>query len=350
MAEDTDRDDKTEDPSARRLERARGEGQVPLSPELPALAVLTGAAIVLAMAAPGIGRTLVRRLEVLVAQMHALSPATAVREAMMAAAAAVLPFLAIAIACAAAATLLQTSFLLHLKAVLPDLARISVAQGLGRVFGPTTLVTAGKSVLKIAVVGTAGWMVLRGALPELSRSADWDAMTLTARTAALLLRVMIAMLVAQALITIGDILLTRIRHTRSLRMTRQDLRDENKETDGDPLIKARLRRVRMQRARRRMLAAVPNATVVITNPTHYAVALAYARDGDAAPRIVAKGVDSMAARIREVAAEHRVPIVANPPLARALYPHEIDRAIPEAFFAPVAEIIAYVWRLRGTVR
>ncbi len=350
MAEDTDQDDKTEEPSGRRLERARDEGQVALSPELPALAVLTGSAVILAMAAPDIGRTLVRRLEVLVAQAHALSPATAVREALVATAAAVLPFLALAIACAAAATLLQTGFLLHLKAVMPDIARISLGRGLGRVFGMTTLITAGKSVLKVAVVGTAGWMVLRDALPQLAGAADWDAMMLTARTAAVLLRVMIAMLIAQALIAVGDILLTRIRHHRRLRMTKQELRDEHKEMEGDPLIKARLRRIRMQRARRRMLAAVPKATVVITNPTHYAVALAYSRDGDAAPRIVAKGVDSMAARIREVAAEHRVPIVANPPLARALYTHEIDRAIPDEFFAPVAEIIAYVWRLRGRVQ
>ena len=347
MAEGTDQDDKTEDPSGRRLERARDAGQVALSPELPALAVLTGSAVILVMAAPDIGRTLVRRLEVLVAQAHVLSPATALREALVTAAAAVLPLLALAIACAAAATLLQTGFLLHLKAAMPDIARISLGRGLKRVFGVATLVTAGKSVLKVAVVGTAGWMVLRDALPQLAGAADWDAMMLTSRTAAMLLRVMIAMLVAQALIAIGDILLTRIRHTRSLRMTRQELREEQKEMDGDPLVKARIRRIRLQRARRRMLAAVPKATVVITNPTHYAVALAYSRDGDAAPRIVAKGVDSMAARIREVAAENRVPIVANPPLARALYPHELDRAIPEEFFAPVAEIIAYVWRLRG---
>ena len=350
MAEGADQEDKTEDPSDRRIERARDEGQVALSPELPALAVLTGSAVILAMAAPDIGRTLVRRLEVLVAQAHALSPATAVREALVTAAAAVLPFLAIAIACAAAATLLQTGFLLHLKAAMPDIARISPRRGLGRVFGLTTLVTAAKSVLKVAVVGTAGWMVLRDALPQLASAANWDAMMLTSRTAAVLLRVMIAMLIAQALIAVGDILLTRIRHHRSLRMTKQELRDEHKEMEGDPLIKARLRRVRSQRARRRMLAAVPKATVVITNPTHYAVALAYSRDGDAAPRIVAKGVDSMAARIRNVAAEHRVPIVANPALARALYTHEIDRAIPDEFFAPVAEIIAYVWRLRGRVQ
>jgi flagellar biosynthesis protein FlhB len=282
-----------------------------------------------------------------VEQVHVLSPAAAVRLAVEAMAAAAAPFLLAAIACAAAATLLQTGFLLHLPAAMPDLSRLSLRRGLGRVFGTINLVTGAKALLKVAVVGGAAWFVLAAALPGLGRAADWDAAMLAARAAALLLRVLVAMLVAQALIAVGDILLTRVRHHRSLRMTRQDLRDEAREMDGDPQVKARIRRIRTQRARRRMLAAVPKATVVITNPTHYAVALAYARDSDAAPRIVAKGVDSMAARIREVAAMNGVPLVANPPLARALYPHELDRAIPAELFAPVAEIIAYVWRLRG---
>lgn len=347
MAEGADQEDKTEAPSARRIERAREEGQVALSPELPALAVLSAAALVLAMAAPGLGHTLVRRLGALVEHAHTLSPLAAVRLSVHALASAVVPFLVVVIACASLATLLQTSFLLHLKAALPDAKRLSLRQGLSRVFGVEALITAAKSVIKIAVAAIAAWMVLQSALPALFAAVDWDAAMLTARTAGLVLRVMIAMLVAQALIAIADILITRIRHHRGLRMTLQELRDEVKEMDGDPYIKARLRRIRMQRARRRMLAAVPNATVVITNPTHYAVALAYARDSDAAPRIVAKGVDSMAARIREAAAQHQVPIVANPPLARALYPHELDRAIPAEFFAPVAEIIAYIWRLRG---
>jgi flagellar biosynthetic protein FlhB len=347
MAEGADQDDKTEAPSGRRLEKARGEGQVALSPELPALAVLTAAAVLLAMAAPGMGRTLVARLAILVEQPHVLTLRQAVRLAVTATAAAALPFLLAAIACAAAMTLLQTGFLLRLKAAMPDPSRLSLSRGLSRVFGTASLINAAKSVIKIAVVGSAAWLVLRDALPELAAAPGWTPATLAAHAAALVLRVMIAMLVAQGLIAAADILITRIRHMRTLRMTRQELRDEAKEMDGDPQIKARLRRIRLQRARRRMLAAVPKATVVITNPTHYAVALAYTTDSDAAPRIVAKGVDSMAARIRDMAAEHRVPIVANPPLARALYPHELDRAIPAELFAPVAEIIAYVWRLRG---
>ncbi len=347
MAEGQDRDDKTEEPSARRLEKSREEGQVALSPELGALAVLGAAALVLAGIAPGLARGLVRQLGVVLEQAHRLDPVATMHAALLLAAATAAPVVLGALACGAAATLLQTGFLLNGKAMAPDFSRISPAKGLGRLFGTTTLVTAAKSVLKVAVVGSAGWLVLSDSLPMMRTALAWPAGMLTGHTSALVLRVMVAMLVAQALIAVADILLTRHRHRSSLRMSRQELRDEAKEMDGDPFVKARLRRIRMQRARRRMLAAVPKATVVITNPTHYAVALAYAREGGGAPRIVAKGVDSMAARIRAVAAEHRVPIVANPPLARALYPHELDHEVPEEFFQPVAEIIAYVWRLRG---
>ena len=166
-----------------------------------------------------------------------------------------------------------------------------------------------------------------------------------------MLHVILVVLPAQAAIAAVDFLWVSLRHARGLRMSRHDIIEEQKETEGDPRVKARLRQIRMARARRRMLAAVPKATVVITNPTHYAVALVYDRAKHAAPRVVAKGVDTLAARIREVAAENRVPLVANPPLARALYRVEVDADIPAEHFQAVAEIIAYVWRLgrpRGT--
>jgi flagellar biosynthetic protein FlhB len=132
-------------------------------------------------------------------------------------------------------------------------------------------------------------------------------------------------------------------------MSREEVRQEAKESDGNPHVKRRLKQIRMARARRRMLAAVPTATVIVTNPTHYAIALSYDRMKGGAPRVVAKGVDEIAARIREVATEHRVPLVSNPPLARALYRVELDAEIPAEHFKVVAEIIAYVWRLRGRV-
>ena len=131
-------------------------------------------------------------------------------------------------------------------------------------------------------------------------------------------------------------------------MSKQEVREEQKDLEGNPLIKARIRRIRYMRARRRMMMAVPKATVVVTNPTHYAVALSYDRAKNAAPRVVAKGVDTVAARIREIARQNNVPIVANPPLAQALYQQPLDTDIPMEHYKAVAEIIAYVWRLRGS--
>jgi flagellar biosynthetic protein FlhB len=162
-------------------------------------------------------------------------------------------------------------------------------------------------------------------------------------------RLLLALLAALGAIAVLDVAWTRYRHTQRLRMSRQDIREEMKQSEGDPEIRARLRRIRAERSRSRMLAAVPKSTVVITNPTHYAVALAYDRDSSAAPKVVAKGVDHLAAKIRESAEKHRIPIIANPPLARALYTVELDREIPEEHYQAVAEIIAYVWRLKGQV-
>lgn len=130
-------------------------------------------------------------------------------------------------------------------------------------------------------------------------------------------------------------------------MSREEAKQEHRESEGDPHVKAQQKKMRLSRAKRRMLRAVPEATLVVTNPTHYAVALAYVQGGSAAPVVVAKGVDAMAAKIREIASAHRVPIVPNPPLARALHQVELDREIPAEHFKAVAELIAYVWRLRG---
>jgi flagellar biosynthesis protein FlhB len=201
--------------------------------------------------------------------------------------------------------------------------------------------------VKLAVVGVAAWHVLVSDLPRLASAPFRDVGALPAELIDAVLPLLLAVLAAQAAIAVLDLVWVRLRHAGTLRMSRQDLREEQKETDGDPKIKQRIRRLRVQRARRRMMAAVPKATVVVTNPTHYAVALAYDRARGAAPRVVAKGVDSMAARIREVARAHAIPLVPNPPLARALHTLELDAEIPAEHYKAVAEIIAFVWRLRG---
>ena len=342
-----DEHDRTEAPTPKRLQKAREEGNAPVSREATALAVLAAAALVLTTVAPPVSLGLARRLSIFLSEMHRLDPAAALQAAGADLLYAAAPLVLAALAASAGATLLQTGFLVHLQAAMPDLTRLNPKRGWQRIFSVTALVETLKSVLKLAAVAWAGWEAVGAALPQLRQAMAWDAATLGARAGRQMIGIVFAMLAAQAVIATLDLLYVRFRHLRGLRMSRQEVREEHKELEGDPQIKARIKQIRFHRARKRMLAAVPKATVVVTNPTHYAVALAYDRARGGAPRVVAKGVDSMAARIRELAQDNRVPLVANPPLARALYQVELDAEIPAEHYKAVAEIIAYVWRLRG---
>ncbi len=344
MAED---EDKTEAPSAKRLQKAREEGQVALSRELVLLAGLGAAALLLGgMGARLAGETL-RPLARLLAAPHALPLQEAGRLALSAALWGAAPLALATLAAATAATLLQTRFLMNTRALKPDFARLSPARKLKQMFGLQAALETVKSLAKLAVVAAGTWFALRAAAPDLPASLGWDGGMLGRRMADAMLRVLAAVLAAQALIAALDAVVTWLRHMRGLRMSRTDLRDEHREAEGDPMVKRRIRQLQMQRSRQRMMAAVPKATVVLTNPTHYAVALEYDRSRGGAPRVTAKGVDEVAARIRELAERSGVPMVANPPLARALYRVELDAEIPAEHFKVVAEVIAYVWRLKG---
>lgn len=346
-------EDRTEAATPRRLQRGREEGQVPISRELASLAGLAGASIALLLFAPAAAEDLARHLIVFIGQAHALDVSHGIggplRLAALAALRAAGPVAFGTILAAIVTVLLQTGMLLNLGALRPNFSRVNPRAGLQRLFGADGLVEALKSCGKIVIMSLIAWHVLAGDLAALLAAPFVDAATLAVRCTRPILHVLIAVLLAQTVIAAADLVWVRVRHARSMRMSRQDIRDEQKETEGDPKVRMRFRQLRLRRARKRMLAAVPKATVVITNPTHYAVALAYDRAKNAAPRVVAKGVNSMAARIREVAQANRVPLVVNPPLARALHRVELDTDIPAEHYKMVAEIIAYVWRLgRGT--
>ncbi len=341
--EQKDAEDRTEAPTQRRLDRARQEGQVPLSREALALATLLAATVAGVLALPAAGLAWLQALRGLLqaSEPGAEAALTLLRQAALG----LLPVLAAVALAAILASLAQTGPIWRGEALLPDLTRLNPLNGIRRIVGTEALLELLRTLLKLGVVGSALWHSLDlaalraalqqppGALPELIGRG--------------MLRLLLVALGAFAGLAALDVLLVRWRHLRQLRMSREDLREEMRESEGDPQVKARLRRLRESRARRRMLAAVPKAAVVITNPTHYAVALSYAQGQAAAPRLVAKGVDAMAARIRAAAEEHGVPIVANPPLARALYRLEPDTEVPPEHWQAVAEIIAYVWRLQG---
>ncbi|HEY8290278.1 MAG TPA: EscU/YscU/HrcU family type III secretion system export apparatus switch protein, partial [Acetobacteraceae bacterium] len=325
---------------------------VPVSRELPMLASLAAATLILAYVAPGVARDLTVMLRAFLAHADAesLAGAGAFRVATSALVRSVAPFALAAVAAGAGAVLIQTGFLFNAAALRPQAGRISPRAGIRRLLSVTSLAEAAKSLAKLLLLGFAAWHVLSGAMPTVAQLALQDTPALLSCLSQLMLRILLFVLGAQTIVTLADLLWERLHHARQLRMSRQDIRDELRETEGDPKIKARIRQIRMHRARKRMLAAVPRATVVVTNPTHYAVALTYDRGKKAAPRVVAKGVDSMAARIREAAEANSVPLVVNPPLARALYRVSLDTEIPAEHYQAVAEIIAYVWRLDRSVR
>ena len=350
MSEGADQEDRTETASQQRQASAREEGRAPMSRELAGLLVLAAATGWLASGTPQTLRAAAARLTGLIAQAHMLDLRTASWAAVRALVMVTGPFVLLAMAVGCASVLLQTGGVLRLQALRPDFARLDPMAGLARLFGPKSAIEAGKSLLKLVVVGGAGMLSLSHTLPALTGALNRTAGSLAALISQLVLHVIVAMLGAHGVLTVLDVVRSRLAFAASLRMTRQELRDESKNHDGNPVIKGRIRRIRMQRARRRMMAAVPKATVIVTNPTHYAVALAYERGQGGSPRVVAKGVDEVAARIREVAEAARIPLVANPPLARALYTCKLDSEIPAEHFKVVAEIIAYVWRLKGIRR
>ncbi len=346
MAEDgTEAEDRTEAASPRRLEKAREDGQVALSRELAGLGALAGGVLGLMLAvAPS--AAMLHGFAGAMARAHEVPPIDAAVEMARLGLLAVLPVALLAALGAVGATLVQTRGLVSAKGLVPQFSRLNPAAALKRIFGLDGAIEFLRTVLKLGLVGAALWHAI-GDPAELPRLLHLPATGLLARAGQAAGDLALAALLAFAAIAAADWLLAHQRHLRRLRMSRQDQKEEARESEGDPHIKARQRQIRQQRARGRMMAAVPKAAVVITNPTHFAVALAYDQGGEAAPRIVAKGADEVAARIRAVAGEAGVPVVSNPPLARALFRLDLDTEIPPEHYQAVAEIIAYVWRLGG---
>lgn len=340
-----DSEDRTLPASERRLQQARDDGQVPLSRELVAFSSLGVMALVLAMMAPSLLHNLERQLAAMLASPVS-DPGVALRQAGLALLKFVLPIAGAVILASSATVLMQTGWLMHVKALMPDLARLNPQRGLKRVFSLNNTVEAAKSLAKVSVIGWAVWHVLSGTLATTAETLSLTTPAMLDRLGRDTLHVLITVLSCQGAIALFDVAWTRFNHSRQLRMSLEEIKQEHKEMEGDPRLKAKIKQMRMARARRRMMAAVAKATVVVTNPTHYAVALVYERGSRSAPKIVAKGMDEVAARIREEAQKHGIPLIPNPPLARALHALPLDAEVPAEHFKAVAEIIAFIWRLK----
>jgi flagellar biosynthesis protein FlhB len=351
MAETPEHDDRTEEPTQRRLEEAIKRGDVAKSVEINTLFVLGGFTLgLLILGGPAMqSLTLDLRGFLMNAHLVPSDPAglTAVgRHALLAGlAAAALP-VGLVLLAGLAGGAVQHRLLWTLQPLKPQVSRISPLSGAKRIFGKEALVQFTKGLLKILIVGSVACAVLWGERDRLDAFARLDPVALLPATLMMALKLLGGVLAIYAFLAVGDAVYQRFSWIKRQRMTKRELKEEFKESEGNPEIKARLRQLRAARLKKRMMAAVPSATVVVTNPTHFAVALRF-ETGMAAPVCVAKGVDSLALRIRTVASEHGVPVIENPPLARALHATvDIDAEIPVEHYKAVAEVIGAILRLR----
>lgn len=352
MAEDSDLE-RTEPASSRRMEQAREDGDVPRSRELATCTVL--------MAAGGglwfSGESLVRNINNMLASGLAFDRAQAYDFNVLLAGIAshlgnlllaFLPLALLMIVVAVASPLLIGGWLFSVKGLQPNFGRMNPLSGLGRMISSSAAVELGKAVGKALLVGCVSWLVISSQLDAVLGLSVEPIKAGSTHLAHLLLISFISIVGGLVVIAMIDAPYQMWHYANKLKMTRQEVRQESKESDGNPEIKAKIRAQQREMARRRMMSEVPTADVVVTNPTHYAVALKYADGSRGAPKVVAKGADEVAAKIREIATASKVPLLEAPALARALHRHtELGDEIPEALYTAVAEVLAYVYQLRA---
>ncbi len=353
MSEQPDDSQKTEEPTSKRLRDARSKGQVAVSREINTWVLLFGTGLMIALVFPTLMVDMSRIFMSFLERPHDLltdrGGLGAVTTELVIAIATILAIpMGVFVVLALISGVSQTGFNFATKPIEPELSKISPMKGLQRLFSMKQFVEFIKGILKIVLVAIVGIVLL---MPELDRLDTLPAMPvseLLIEIQALVLRIFIGILAVLFVIAVLDVIFQRMQHIKQLRMTKQEVKEEYKNTEGDPQVKGRLRQIRMQRARERMIQAVPTADVVVTNPTHFAVALSYKPETMEAPVLVAKGQDLVAQRIRTIAEENDVAIVENPPLARALYATvEIDQEVPAEHYEAVAKVISYVFGLSG---
>ncbi|MEW6764607.1 MAG: flagellar biosynthesis protein FlhB [Pseudomonadota bacterium] len=357
MAEQPDSgQERTEQPTPKRLKQAREKGQIARSRELGTTVVLMASAAGLLLFGPWIGSSLMNELRIGLSPSREmiLDPAWMTRqfgEMLWRGFMAILPFIALLIVAAFLAPALMGGIGFSWQALAPKYERISFIKGIQRMFAMRALVELIKGILKFVLVGSVAALVIWLELDELLRLGLTDPRAGLLAGMQMIGWAFLLMSAATLLIAAADVPYQLWEHIKQLRMTKQEIKDEFKETEGKPEVKQKIRQLQMQAAMRRMMQDVPKADVIITNPTHFAVALRYDSDAGGAPVMVAKGRDLVAARIRELGEEHGVLIFSAPPLARALYQTtELNHPIPAELYRAVAQVLAYVYQLREARR
>lgn len=351
-----DEESKTEDPTAKRISDAQGKGNFAISADVKQWVTMIGSVAFLAALAPVTMRWTGELLVPLIAAPHEIPTDPAALGQMLTGLLAqlglilLLPFLMFIIM-AVAGTVVQIGWVFNFGLIKFEFNKMNLLSGLKRMVSVHTLLELVKSVAKMAVVTGISILVIWPRVDDLPMLMDLSLIGILDYLQETVFELAASVTAFVTIIAVGDLVWQRYTYFKRLRMTKQEVKDENKNTEGDPMVKGRIRSLRMQKARERMMASVPKADVVVTNPTHYACALKYDMETMGAPVLVAKGLDHLAKRIRELAEENDVPIVENPPLARALYASvDIDREVPPEHYKAVAEVIGYVMRLKGKLR
>ena len=349
MAEESDLE-KTEEPTGRRLEQAREKGQVPHSRELGTFLVLMTAGAVFWM----MGSWFMQRSMVIARKAFTLETQFMLEPAMMVprlfdisvdTLIVFSPFLALLVLASVLPPFFLNAWVFSIQALVPDLNRMNPLTGLGRMFSWNSLMELGKAVLKAILIGGVAVLLIWKERDEIFGLLGEPLESGLVHGGNLVIFSFLILASTLVLVVAADVPFQLWQYFEKLKMTKEEVKQEMKEMMGDPHVKGRIRSLQMQAARKRMMSAVPQANVIVTNPTHYAVALSY-QTGMAAPKVVAKGVGAVALKIREIAAVHAIPIMESPPLARALYKHaDLDSPIPSALYNAVAEVLAYIYQL-----
>ncbi|OLP58197.1 flagellar biosynthesis protein FlhB [Xaviernesmea oryzae] len=350
MAEDDDKESKTESPSEKKLNDAMEKGNVPFSREVTMFASVFASYIFVVFFLPGGFANFAEALKDIFEQPEAwrLENATDVTALILflfnRAAGLVVPIILLLVSFGIASSVLQNFPRMVLDRIAPKPERLSPMAGLKRIYGKPGLVEFGKGFFKIAIISTIIAVTLKDDFYGSLDAMFSDPVTIFSRMSGDLNQIMVVVLLCSGVIAIADFFWTRHHWLSELKMTKEEVKEEFKQSQGDPIVRARLRSIARDRARRRMITAVPRATLVVANPTHYAVALRYVREEGDAPVVIAKGQDLVALKIREIAEENGIPVFEDPPLARSMFAQvSVDSVIPPVFYKAVAELIHRVY-------
>ncbi len=350
----SDKSDRTEKPTPKKLQDARKKGQVAQSREIPSAMILLASLLFFYFA----GGFMFRQMGYLITASYRRLNDAVLQDALSASRLAgwcfeqstviLIPLMLTLVAVGILANVSQFGFLIKEDALTPDFKKINPVNGLKRLVSLKSLVELVKSVFKILFVGLIAYVILKQDLEVIPTLMQMDVISIMAFTGQSAFKIAFFVCLGLIVLAATDFAYQRWQHHRELMMTKQEIKEERKQMEGDPQIKSRIRSMQIEMARRRMMEMVPEADVVITNPTHLAIAVQFDADTMAAPTVVAKGADYMAQRIREVAHDSGVPLVENKPLARSLFKTtEIGDPIPVDLYQATAEVLAYVYRLKG---